>query len=307
VECAPRETPIDKLWVRSVEYSDYATVDPRLFDLGRFSIATIGMQAASTIGELWVSYDVEFFKPQLNLEAEEDAGLTWLHVVAPLAAGINSYIPPSATSDPSSTLTASLSDGFLGGYQTLGFPTIPIGRYEVTTHWQTTTSASSISGAPALTGATFVAGVLTGVATSKNSGSGTNYAVQTFFMETTQATGVRINWPSTATVVGTGTWDLFIARIPSTAELKGGCGETKASKVIRALEAKLRAATLSHPLVLPEKEGKALEGDVDHGPLAMTASGRLCTHVDETWTDVGVKGNTLDCHMRRLEPQCRAN
>lgn len=39
--------------------------DIRLYNLGKFTIATVGMQAASNIGELWVSYDIEFFKPQL--------------------------------------------------------------------------------------------------------------------------------------------------------------------------------------------------------------------------------------------------
>jgi hypothetical protein len=39
--------------------------DIRLYNLGKFTLATVGMQAASNIGELWVSYDIEFFKPQL--------------------------------------------------------------------------------------------------------------------------------------------------------------------------------------------------------------------------------------------------
>jgi hypothetical protein len=42
-----------------------ADTDIRLYNLGKFTLATVGMQAVSTIGELWVSYDVEFFKPQL--------------------------------------------------------------------------------------------------------------------------------------------------------------------------------------------------------------------------------------------------
>lgn len=42
------------------------TGDPRFSIMGNFSIATQGQQAASTIGELWVSYDIEFFKPRLD-------------------------------------------------------------------------------------------------------------------------------------------------------------------------------------------------------------------------------------------------
>jgi len=43
--------------------------DLRLYDLGNFTIATQGMPSAftgSSIGELWVSYEVEFFKPKLT-------------------------------------------------------------------------------------------------------------------------------------------------------------------------------------------------------------------------------------------------
>jgi len=43
--------------------------DLRLYDLGNFTIATQGMPSAfsgSSIGELWISYEVEFFKPKLT-------------------------------------------------------------------------------------------------------------------------------------------------------------------------------------------------------------------------------------------------
>jgi hypothetical protein len=39
--------------------------DLRLSQMGVFSIATVGMPAAITVGELWVSYDVELLKPKL--------------------------------------------------------------------------------------------------------------------------------------------------------------------------------------------------------------------------------------------------
>lgn len=43
--------------------------DPRLYDLGIFQVATQGMQtevAGSTIGEIWVSYEIRLFKPQIE-------------------------------------------------------------------------------------------------------------------------------------------------------------------------------------------------------------------------------------------------
>jgi hypothetical protein len=41
--------------------------DKQFYDLGLFQLATQGMQnAVGTIGELWCSYEVEFFKPQIS-------------------------------------------------------------------------------------------------------------------------------------------------------------------------------------------------------------------------------------------------
>jgi len=63
IECAPSETTIDHLYVR---VGSGTTYNPLLYDMGIFQIATVGMQAGVTaIGELWVTYDVEFFKPTI--------------------------------------------------------------------------------------------------------------------------------------------------------------------------------------------------------------------------------------------------
>jgi len=61
IECDPNETTITKL------YTDRdANRDPRLTDLGLTQLATTGNAAANVVlGELWVSYCVEFFKPKL--------------------------------------------------------------------------------------------------------------------------------------------------------------------------------------------------------------------------------------------------
>ena len=63
VECAKSQTPVSLLWTRNGPKSG----DERLYDLGNFNIATVGMQGAagsSAVGELWCSYEVEFYKPQ---------------------------------------------------------------------------------------------------------------------------------------------------------------------------------------------------------------------------------------------------
>lgn len=61
IECNPSQNPT-KLMYLSGGHSGQ-DMDQRFVDLGRFHIAKVGMQAAANVGELWVTYDVEFFKP----------------------------------------------------------------------------------------------------------------------------------------------------------------------------------------------------------------------------------------------------
>jgi hypothetical protein len=65
IECSTVETPFRVHFVRDGALGD--NEDTRLYDWGVFTIATVGMQQADVIiGELWVSYDIEFEKPRLN-------------------------------------------------------------------------------------------------------------------------------------------------------------------------------------------------------------------------------------------------
>lgn len=71
IECKRSQTPISVQYVRTGDYPEGG--DPRMYDLGKFQIATEGMQAATgSIGELWVTYEVEFFKQQLGSAAYTD-------------------------------------------------------------------------------------------------------------------------------------------------------------------------------------------------------------------------------------------
>lgn len=53
--------------------------DPRFYDLGLFQIATFGCPAVVEIGSLWVVYDVEFFKPIVNLLVDPALPQQWFH------------------------------------------------------------------------------------------------------------------------------------------------------------------------------------------------------------------------------------
>lgn len=65
IECKMSQTTVSELYVRTGIVS---AGDLRLYDLGNFVIAVQGMQNAAAnqvIGELWCTYEVEFFKPKL--------------------------------------------------------------------------------------------------------------------------------------------------------------------------------------------------------------------------------------------------
>lgn len=61
IECSRGQTPVNELYIRA--YANPPNTDLRLYDLGRFSIATVGCQGASVnLGELWATYDIDCFK-----------------------------------------------------------------------------------------------------------------------------------------------------------------------------------------------------------------------------------------------------
>lgn len=65
IECAPRMTTISELYVL-YNQEQPANADPRLYNLGRFSVATTGFQAANVrIGQIHVTYQVRLMKPKL--------------------------------------------------------------------------------------------------------------------------------------------------------------------------------------------------------------------------------------------------
>lgn len=65
IECKRSNNVLTHLYVRDTKES-LDRFDKRFCDLGRFQLFTDGMQSGLGIcGELWVSYEVEFFKPQI--------------------------------------------------------------------------------------------------------------------------------------------------------------------------------------------------------------------------------------------------
>jgi len=77
IECAPAETPLDCLYVRGGGIP--STEDLKLYDLCKVTLACTGIPVANqVIGELWVTYDIELFKPQATNVLDQYQPLTEL-------------------------------------------------------------------------------------------------------------------------------------------------------------------------------------------------------------------------------------
>lgn len=67
IECEKSVSGETVLYVRDPAYETTDTSDKRFYDYGKFQVATAGLPGTSTpgttLGELWVSYDIEFMKP----------------------------------------------------------------------------------------------------------------------------------------------------------------------------------------------------------------------------------------------------
>lgn len=127
IECAKNQTPQNHLYVRTAKVP--TGQDARWFDMGKFQIATTGFQAANVvIGELWVSYMVEFFKPKVPNSFGGNIYSSYYARTGGAAA--NPF--GTATTDALGTLTLTVTN------TTVTFEPDPNSLYLFTVYWQGT-------------------------------------------------------------------------------------------------------------------------------------------------------------------------
>jgi hypothetical protein len=76
IECSPTDTPFHPMFIHS-DANPAVPTDPRLQDLGIFTVLTGGAQSgtAFTCGQLWISYEIILLKPKIYRPAIPDAQL----------------------------------------------------------------------------------------------------------------------------------------------------------------------------------------------------------------------------------------
>jgi len=146
IECDPKESPLSVQYIRSGPVA--TTQDAKFYDLANVYITTQGSQAAADIGELWVTYDVELFKPVMAADAGPFVANSWsgARSTATTASPYGSIQLTSSNQGLSCSATGT----------TLTLPANMIGnRYLVSFSWIAATT--STSGAAVFTGCSSVA------------------------------------------------------------------------------------------------------------------------------------------------------
>jgi len=144
IECAQQVTPVDQLCVRTG--SNTMTEDLRLCDLGKFQIASVGVNDGgnpSLLGELWVTYQIRFSKtkmPGVGTIVQSDMFQNNTGLSTPNPFGSQSTIEKSSANTLGCTITGE-------GYVT--FPeTVGLGTYLVSALW--TSSSVTVDYQPAV-------------------------------------------------------------------------------------------------------------------------------------------------------------
>jgi len=210
VECKKSLSPVEELYVRT---GTPTTGDLRLYDLGNFQIATMGNTGTGVIGELWCTYQIEFYKPKLlSAIGYELLSDHWFNATSGDVAGSTPLGGPTHTLIEKGSNAGTFISGASNNH--LNFPlTQSDGTYLIV--YQTTGTSAAIT-APILTtnNVTFTDQWVNDTATNVNNGGSTSSVyIQSFIAEITAAPafvvfGVAGTLPTTVTSM-----DLWVTQI----------------------------------------------------------------------------------------------
>ena len=212
IECAPNEQATKLYWVRTGPLG--ANQDLKLYDHGLFQIATQGMQAASIVGDLWVSYDVTFCKPVQNNVLGYSLPVAHYRLLTPSAAnpfGVT-YAPATDGNIPA-TNGSNLDCEVLPGV--IKFPVNDdIGTYFISYMIDGDNTATVATGTIGATNcnlkAMFMNGIFGGF---DNGGSVDNHLIHNFCIQV-DGRDAQITYVTPTLPTGNLKGDLFIMQIP---------------------------------------------------------------------------------------------
>jgi len=131
IECKASSSTLVNLYLRNGD--QIAGSDLRMYDFGVFNIATSAPGTSVNLGELWVSYDIELFKPRLPITIGG-----YIETLRISTSGITNGLNPMTgvgTVYTSGNLSVVL---FVPGTRTLSWQTMPGAIWMVTLNWKGT-------------------------------------------------------------------------------------------------------------------------------------------------------------------------
>jgi len=252
VECNPKRDTVNSRYVSSglrtqaastsqyggnFSYGTGNSVANNLVDLGRFSIATVGMQASTTVGEVWASYTVRLRKPRSIPLGQRGA----LYHICNSGTAIGSSVPLQNAVVVSDSTSAFASIGHSDN--TIFIDNVPIGTVINVTAALSCSSITTSSGVSFLNGLTaynryFVNGS-TGVGTTYqvlgSGGASGNFVSVASFISTNINCSFRV--PTIDTGTGTVNYDVQVIAVPL---LRDGTQLTTGDELINELTARLK-------------------------------------------------------------------
>lgn len=118
IECKRNSMPINELYIRTGEPPQGA--DLRLYDIGKTSLGTSGMQVTGQImGQIWISYEIELKKPkipqdpitQTDVYYLTDIGVSGETPQRPFGTNVNAVFRPQPGSSGFTAIAATASAG----------------------------------------------------------------------------------------------------------------------------------------------------------------------------------------------------
>jgi len=147
IECKRSQDSNVHLYVRTDETF---TGDQRLYDIGAFQLAVQGMAfTGGVIGELWCTFEVEFFKPKITL----GSGCNYAHYQLQNTTVTNSLVLGTQPTAIQLVDSIGITWGTVAGASQLQFPLGTVGTFLITLVWYGTSAALV---APTVTGTSTV-------------------------------------------------------------------------------------------------------------------------------------------------------
>lgn len=214
VECDPKQTSFGPIY--DVRLGGNQQGDPRLYSPGRFSIATVGQQGTSVnIGELWVTYEIEFFKPRMGDVASQ---INQWRIDGPFTSAAPFGTPPAEVLSDSSDFSACTIDPV---NRKIIFDNSFTGNVQITIIWRADVAVAGNTVPPSIsvTPSGRIKRTLYGNLGTATTVAGANLTNMSHIAFLYMANGCEVTYTDTGIIAGYDACDVIVSTLPNTFEV----------------------------------------------------------------------------------------